>query len=155
MTLNEEFAALTVLLAVVLPPTGGHGQGPVLVERKAVAGTYVMVGHGFKDELILKDDGSVSRVAVHKGGRWIQSGRWKYLTETLREGTTVTLIEFSDLTPACTVPEVGRDAVGRPFPWTIPETPLCERSKLAFLCYDHDILSICFDENATYRFHRR
>jgi len=40
-------------------------------------------------------------------------------------------------------------------PLAIPETPLCARSKIAFFCYDHERLSICFDESLSYRFHRK
>ena len=138
--------------AFALCLTACHGNGPVLVDQKRIPGTYLMNGSAFTDELVLKEDGTSIRTATHKGERWTQIGRWTSRELRTSRSSANTLVEFTYLQPECAI---GRGPESKPFPWTIPETPLCERSKIAFFCYDHERLSICFDESLSYRFHRK
>jgi hypothetical protein len=128
-----------------------HGGGPVLVEATKIPGTYVMGGRGFTDELVLKADGTIIRTATNGARRWTRSGRWISSRIKTDRPEPNTVVEFTSLIPDCMV-EAGRAST--PFPWATAGTPLCERSKVAFFCFDHERLSICFDESTEYRFHR-
>jgi hypothetical protein len=129
-----------------------HGRDPLLVDQKKIPGVYVMTGPDYTDELVFSGDGTIARTTTYKGERWTQTGHWTSRTVNSSRPSPNTVIEFTHIEPECST---GKAVASKPFPWAVPETPLCQRSRVAFICYDRERVSICFDEDLSYRFRRR
>jgi hypothetical protein len=143
------FSRATALALLLL--LSCHGTDTRIIDPKRIPGTYVMTGPSFTDEIVLREDGTLVRRAVHAGQTWTQTGRWNWQTMKSRPASN-TVLEFTALEPECSIDEAP---ASKPFPWAATETPLCARSKFAYFCYDRERLSLCFDENVSYRYHRR
>jgi len=148
----HQLACSGAVAAFALGLSACRGGDPVLVDQRKVPGTYSMTGSGFTDELVLKADGTVTRTATRTSERWTQVGHWTTRELRTSRPSPNTLVEFTDLQPECAI---GGGPQSKPFPWAVPETPLCARSRIAFFCYDQERLALCFDESLSYRFHRR
>jgi hypothetical protein len=123
----------------------------VLVDQDEIHGTYVMAGTDFSDELRLKDDGTVVRTRTQGRGRWTQTGRWTAHTLQAPGSVPNTVVEFDRLDPSkCPAGIVGAGATS-----VVPDTPLCGGSNVAFFCFQGWRLSLCFDEDISYRFRRK
>jgi hypothetical protein len=141
-------ASLLIGLSLCL---GCHGTAPLLVDNALVSGTYLMDASTFKDELVLRRDGSMIRTVTRSAHHWVQLGRWDSHVINLTHSKPNTVVDFTGLTPRCAVLQTQPGQ----FPWSEPESPLCGRSNTAYFCYDQGLQSLCFDESRSYRYHHR
>jgi hypothetical protein len=123
---------------------------PVKIVTANVPGTYVFEGKGFRDELTLRADRTLSRRALYRGDRQTQRGRWDLSNpqEALASLVTFDLLVPPYLHSTTTTGTIATSHVVRPDEIICAPKSVPECSAYLYSCEAEGRQALCVDELA-------